>query len=202
MGRGNLFRTLALTLIVLVPTGLFAQSDTGSPIEVRSVSYDYVRSMGGSDNWLEITAELNVQGTRSGNPQFVDSVRVALSLSLRSALEGDSGFVFFRSDAEASTLETGTARFRFYLPPAVVRRYQISGEPFAFAVDVWIDGRAIGQTATAVSTNLASPEAVRSFRDRVAQDGVRNDGILLPQFKTPFLIEYTQDTPAFVWRGR
>ncbi|MEZ5278202.1 MAG: hypothetical protein R3F07_17605 [Opitutaceae bacterium] len=202
MGRGNLFRTLALTLVVLAPGGLFGQSESGTPIEVRNVRYGYVRPMGGSDNWLEVTVELNVRGTPVGNPQFVDSVRVALSLSLRNPLEGDSDFVFFRSDAEASTLESGAARFRFYLPPAVVRRYQISGEPFAFAVDVWIDGRPIAQTAAAVSSVLANADALRSFRDRVAQDGVRNDGILLPQFKTPFLIEYARDTPAFVWRGR
>lgn len=189
-------------MVLLVPAGLFGQAGAEVPVEVRNVRTNFVRPVGGSENWMEATVELTVRGTPAENPQFVDGVRIALHLGFRSPLAGDSGFVFYRSDAEASTLEAGTARFRFYLPPAVVKRYQLSGQPFAFAVDVWIDGRALAASSSAVSENLNSPEALRSFRDRVSQAAIRNDGILLPQFRTPFLIEYAQDTPAFVRRGR
>lgn len=193
---------LATAMIMLAPIGLLGQDESAEPVEVRNVRYAYVRPVGGSENWLEATVELTVRGTPEGNPRFVDGVRVALNLGLRSPLAGESGFVFYRSDAEAPTLEVGAARFRFYLPPPVVKRFQLSGQPFAFAVDVWVEGRALAESTPAVSANLRSPEALRSFRDRVSQDAIRNDGILLPQFKTPFLIEYAQDTPAFVWRGR
>jgi len=151
---------------------------------------------------MEATVELDVRGTPVGNPGFVDTVRVALSLGLHSSMVDGGDFVFFRSEAEASTLESGTARFRFYLPAAVVRRYQLSGEPFAFAVDIWVDGKPLPVSRIAVSTNLNNPESVRSFRDRVARDAIRNEGILVPQYDTPFLIEYAQDTPPFVRRNR
>lgn len=202
MGRGFVLRTLVTAGMLLAPIGLFAQSDVGSPVDVRNVRFGFVRPVGGSDNWMEATVELTVSGTPQGNPRFVDSVRVALNLGLQSTTAEETGFVFYRCDVEASTLEAGTARFRFYLPAAVVKRYQLGRQPFAFVVDVWVDGRAVPQTRSSISTSLASAEALRSFRDRVAQDAIRNDGILLPQFKTPFLIEYTQDTPPFVQRSR
>lgn len=188
--------------MLLAPIGLSAQSDVGPPVEVRSVRFGFVRPVGGSDNWMEATVELIVRGTPTGNPRFVDQVRVALSLGLQSTLAEETGFIFYRSEAEASTLESGTARYRFYLPPAVVKRFQLGREPFAFAVDIWAGGRAIPDTRSAVSTNLLDAVALRSFRDRVAQDAVRNDGVLIPQDKTPFIIEYAKDTPAFVLRGR
>jgi hypothetical protein len=188
--------------MLLAPIGLWAQSDVGPPVEVRNVRFGFVRPVGGSDNWMEATVELTVRGTPTGNPRFVDQVRVALGIGLQSTMAEETGFVFYRSEAEASTLESGTARFRFYLPAAVVKRYQLGRQPFAFAVDVWVGGRAIPDTRTAVSTNLHDAGALRSFRDRVAQDAVRNDGILVPQFKTPFIIEYAQDTPPFVLRSR
>jgi hypothetical protein len=202
MVRGGYSATLVSIFLIVAYADLFGQADQAVPVDVRSVRFTYVRSMGGSDNWMEATVELNVLGTPEGNPGFADSVRVALNLGLRSAMAGEDGFVFYRSEAEASTLESGTARFRFYLPPAIVARFQLSGEPFAFAVDLWIDGKPLQGSRRTVSTNLDTIEALRSFRDRVARDAIRNDGILVPQFDTPFLIEYAQDTPAFVRRNR
>jgi hypothetical protein len=202
MVRGSYFATLVSIFLIAAHAGLFGQADQARPVDVRDVLFAYVRPMGGSDNWMEATVEINVLGTPEGNPDFVDSVRVALSLGLRSAMAGNDGFVFYRSEAEASTLESGMARFRFYLPAAVVRRFQLSGEPFAFAVDLWIDGKPLPESRTAVSPNLNTREALQSFRDRVARDAIRNNGILVPQFDTPFLIEYAQDTPAFVRRNR
>ncbi len=151
---------------------------------------------------MEATIELSVRGTPAGNPRFVDGVRVALSLGFRSTMAEETGFVFYRSEAEASTLESGVARFRFYLPPTVVKRYQIGDEPFAYAVDVWVDGKAMPRARSSVSSNLLDADVLRSFRDRVAKDAVRSNGILVPQFKTPFLIEYARDTPPYVLRSR
>jgi len=202
MVRGRYSATLVSIFLIVAHADLFGQADQGGPIDVRNVLFAYVRPMGGSDNWMEATVEINVLGTPEGNPSFVDSVRVALNLGLRSPMAGEDGFVFYRSEAEASTLESGAARFRFYLPPAIVRRYRLSGEPFAFAVDLWIDGKPQPLSRTAVSDRLDTREALRSFQDRVARDAIRNDGILVPQFDTPFLIEYAQDTPAFVRRNR
>jgi hypothetical protein len=202
MGRGKVSITLATVLMFMAPTILLGQSTESASVQVRNVRFAYIRQAGGPTNWLEATVELSVRGGAVDNPRFVDSVRVALSLGVRSPLAAEPGFVFYRSEAEASTLESGTARFRFYLPPAVVRRYEMSGEPFAFTVDLWVGGSAVPGGSTSVSTSLGNPEALRSFQDRVAQDAIRNDGILLPQYKTPFLIEYAQDTPAFVRRGR
>jgi hypothetical protein len=202
MVRGRHSATLFSLLLFVAHAGLFGQVDGGAPVDVRNVRFAYVRPTGGAQNWMEATVELDVRGTEDGNPAFVDSVRVALNLGLQSAMAGENGFVFYRSEAEASTLESGTARFRFYLPAAVVRRYQLSGEPFAFSVDVWIDGKPLLESRSAVSPNLTTVEALRDFRDRVARDAIRNDGILVPQYDTPFLIEYARDTPAFVRRNR
>jgi hypothetical protein len=202
MVKGCHSATLVSIFLIVAHADLFGQADEGAPVDVGNVRFSYVRPAGGSDNWMEATIELDVRGTREGNPGFVDSVRVALNLGLQSTMAGENGFVFYRSEAEASTLESGAARFRFYLPAAVVRRYQLSGDPFAFTVDVWIDGKLLPKSGAAVSPNLTTLAALRDFQDRVARDAIRNDGILVPQYDTPFLIEYARDTPAFVRRNR
>ena len=202
MVRGRHSATLVSILLIVAHADLLGQADGGAPVDVSNVRFAFVRPTGGADNWMEATVELDVRGTRENNAGFVDSVRVALNLGLQSTLAGEDGFVFYRSEAEASTLDSGVARFRFYLPAAIVRRYQLSGEPFAFTVDVWIQGKPLPGSRTAISPNLTTPEALRDFQDRVARDAIRNDGILVPQYDTPFLIEYARDTPAFVRRNR
>jgi hypothetical protein len=181
------------------------RADTAAPavpeIAVRTVEFAMVRPPNGGDAWLEAVVELDVRGTPGAGvyARFADRVEVAFALSVR---RRDGEFEFFRASAEAVSLEAGPAYFRFYLPPEIVRREQLGTDAAAFAIDLACKGRPLAAGAENVSALLRSPEALRSFRDRVARAAPFNDGVLVPQFESPFASQYGGRTPSFVRRGR
>lgn len=171
-------------------------------VEVHAVRFSLVRAPGGGDPWYEAAVELDVRGNPSATglaARYVDRVQVNLALGVR---RRDGEFDFYRSSAETVTMETGRAMVRFYLPPEITKREQLSGEPYAFAVDLAVATRPLPGGPAAVSTLLRTPDALRSFRDRVTRAAPQNDGVLLPQFETPFTALYAGDTPSFVRRPR
>lgn len=184
-------------------SSVFAQSAaTGAQVEIRRVQFNTVRPPNGGDSWLEAVVELNVAAGNDGgaSSRFADRVRVSLSISVRKRGEG---FEFFRASAEAVSLEAGRAAVRFYLPPEIIRREQISTDPFAFLVELALGGRPVaGEEGVLASSVLNSAEVTRNFKDRVAQAAPLNDGILVPQYDSPFAASYGGDTPSFVRRSR
>lgn len=185
-----------------VPTLTRAQISAppaGAEVEVRNVKFALVRPPAGGEAWLETTVELAVTPgtTASVYGRFADRVQVALSLSVR---RRDNDFDFYRASGEAVSLEAGRAVFRFYLPPEILRREQVNTDPFAYAVDVSVRGRAVAPSVAALSSALRSAEVLRSFKDRVAQAAPGTDGVLVPQYFSPFVTSYGSDTPSFVRR--
>ncbi len=205
------FRRLPLPVAILVATlggPAFAAAQNAAPpagadVEVRNVKFGTMRPPGGGDAWLETTIEVGVIANPAAGAygRFADRVRATLLLSLRGR---DQGFVFYRASAEAVTLETGRAAFRFYLPPEVLRREQVNTDPYAYAVELSIQGRALEPGAGAMSASLRTTdpqrmaEIVRTFKDRVAQSAPLNDGVMVPQYLSPFALSYGGDTPSFV----
>jgi hypothetical protein len=178
-----------------------AAATAGPEVAVRNVTFANVRPSNGGDAWLEATVELDVRGdpTAGAYARFVDRVQVALSISVRKRA-GD--YEFFRGSAETVSLETGRAAIRFYLPPEIVRREQINTDPFAWLVEISAGGKTIAPTAGSASASIRTADALRSFKDRVAQAAPQNDGVFVPQFLSPFALDYGRDTPAFIRRGR
>lgn len=200
-------RLVVFSIAAVIWPGLFsfvsAQSTVaGATVEIRSVQFNSARPPNGGDAWLEAVVELNIftAGDSGAYARFADRVRISLSLSVRK--RGD-GFEFFRSSAEAVSLEAGRAAVRFYLPPEIVAREQISSDPFAYLVEVALGGRPVGGDGGALASSvLSSPEVLRNFKDRVAQAAPLNDGILVPQYDSPFAASYGGDTPSYVRRSR
>ena len=50
------------------------------------------------------------------------------------------------------------------------------------------------------AASLPAAEARKSFQTRAAAGAAANDGLLQPQFLTPFAHEYPRATPSFVRR--
>jgi len=200
----------AVVGVIGVPCVAVAQntnSPAGADVEVRGVSFANVRPPGGGDAWLEATVEIGVTANPGAGVygRFADRVQATLLLSLRTR---DNDFTFFRAGAEAVTLESGRAAFRFYLPPEVLRREQVNSAPFAYAVEITVGGRPLPADNNAVSSSLRTGDAqraadlLRSFKDRVAQSAPRNDGVMVPQYLSPFNASYGNDTPSFVRHER
>lgn len=173
-------------------------------LEVSSVRFNSVRAPNNaSDAWFEAEIVLNVSPPPSAPGRMVSRVRVAFSLGweLAAPAGGVRRVEYYRAEAECVALEAGRADVRFYLPPELVKRDQLHGSPKFWAVDLAAGGRALPAARTASAASLAADAAARrAFQTAVAAGAPANDGLLQPQYLTPFALEYPRATPNFVRR--
>lgn len=197
-------RSLALLAGVLTSLCVFAApAGAGLPVEVSAVKFSNVRAPGGSPgNWYEADVALIVRPAHGAPAQMISRVKVSLLLTFD--LPGLSGaerrFEYYRAEAECVALEPGRADVRFYLPAEIVKRDQLHGDPRQWGVELAVDGRAVAPARAAYSGNLSGTDARKAFQKRVAAAAAANDGILLPQYLSPFSGAYPRDTPSFVRR--
>lgn len=180
-------------------------------VEVTAVRFTNVRapanlSSGGSapGNWLEADIALNVKPPAGSAGQMLSRVRVSLLIGfeLPAAARGERRLEHYRADAECVALEAGRANVRFYLPPELVKRDQLHGDPKYWGVELAAGGKAVAPGRAAYSTTLSTAEQRKNFQTRATAAAAANDGLLQPQFLTPFAQEYPRATPTFVRKDR
>ncbi len=189
-------RILAL-LLALVATA-WAQE-----VEVTTVRFTNVRAPTGSNGtWLEADVQLMVRPTPSAPRDIVSRVRVAflIGFELPASAGRERRVEHYRADAECVALEAGRADVRFYLPPELVKRDQLHADPKYWGVELAVGGREITAGRGAYSPALSGAEQRKNFRTRGGAAAVANDGLLQPQFLTPFRDQYPRATPSFVRR--
>lgn len=173
-------------------------------VEVTSFRCVNLRAPNGSTgNWYEAAVALNAK-TASGAPgQMVPRVRVTLTLGfeLPALAGGDRRLEYYRAEAECVALETGRSEVRFYLPPEVVKRDQLHADPKYWGVEIAVDGRQITPGRNNYSASLPGAEQRKNFQKKATAAAAATDGILLPQYLTPFVNEYPRATPSFVRKG-
>jgi len=186
-----------LAIAAVVPT--FAQSKAPAEVEVSGVKFNTIRLPNSSSAWYETSIELTAKPTPA-SVRFTGRVKVALDLGLEITAPGGKKEVgFYRASAELVALETGRSIVRFYLPPEVVKRDAIRGDAKYYYVELTVDGQALPPTKDNVSfTTLGNPQVLDSFRSKIASDAAVNDGILLPQYLTPFFADSSRPSPSFV----
>jgi hypothetical protein len=189
---------LALSLGLLSAAALAADE-----VDVSTVKFTNLRAPNGATgNWLEADIALNVHPAPGSIGAMVSRVRVALLLGfeLPAVAGSERRTEHYRAEAECAALEAGRADVRFYLPPEIVKRDQLHGDPKFWTIDVTAGGRAQSAGHASASGALANPEARKNFQSRAASVSGANDGLLLPQYLTPFAAEYPRATPSFVRR--
>lgn len=192
---------LAIAILLLWSIGsLLAQPNApaaASPrLEVRDVDFNRVRDRAG-DEWWEATVNLRVTAARGEAGRFAERVRVGLNLAYQRPT-GARELVFYRAAVTAPVLEAGNHAFRFYLPPAVVRRDRLTAGARFWTVDLSLDGRALTGAGEQVSPDFSSPAAVENFRTQLRQNAPDNDGVLLPWHYTPWVWTASDTDPAII----
>ncbi|MFA6960354.1 MAG: hypothetical protein WC205_06370 [Opitutaceae bacterium] len=195
-------RAIVLTFAVfaLAVSSVFAQTPASAPapVEISTVKFRPV-----SGGWFE--AEVEVQAkpgpVPTANRNFVNRVKVTLNLGIFSVKAPQGATVpdtYYRASAEAVGIETtGRTSFRFYLPPEIVKRDQVSGPQRFYLVELSVGGQALPLTKDSVPSSFTSAAFVEGFRSKVSGEASANDGILLPQYLTPFANGGT-NTPTFI----
>lgn len=197
---------LSLALVSVTPLQIFAQpapaatAEAAALVEVAAVKFGGARF--GGDSWLEAEVEVNVRpGGRAVSGQFVDRVRLTLSLGAEATDDkGAKRMVFHRSSAEAITLEGGKAFFRFYLPPEVVRRDKLRPDVKYYAVEIEAGGQVQPPVKASASNDFTSAESIKNFLSKVGAESGPNEGVLVPQYLTPFAFDTQRRSPSFVRR--
>lgn len=204
------FTLFALSLALLVSTASAAEE-----VEVMAVRFTpNVRAASGA-NWFEADVALDVKPPPAAAGRMVSRVRVVLTLQFELPAAAGAEPVrraqgpervegrrseFYRAEAECIALEAGRADVRFYLPPELVKRDQLHADPKWWGVELSVAGRPVPAARAAYAVTLAGAEARKSFQARATAAAAANDGLLQPQFLTPFAHAYPHATPTFVRR--
>ena len=172
-------------------------------VEAAAVRFSpNVRAASGA-NWYEAAVALDVKPGPAAFGRMVSRVRVTLTLQFElpaAAGATERRSEFYRATAECVALEPGRADVRFYLPPELVKRDQLHGEPRWWGVELAVGGKPVPAGRAAYSASLPGAEARKNFLTRATAAAPPNDGLLVPQFLTPFASDYPRATPAFVRR--
>ncbi len=167
-------------------------------VGVRDIEFDRLNGNSSLGDWLECTIEVEVrrdsQDPTRKNPSYVDDLVVKLMLGVEAESEAGKTFEFFRAHASLVTLKEGRNYVRFYLLPEILERDRIRNEVHSFLVQLERSGVPVFET---VSRQLERPQVKDSFLKRIEEESSQNDGILLPQFKTPFSEAYSRETPSY-----
>jgi hypothetical protein len=191
-----------LLIRLLFFAGVLASAAAAQEVEVTSVRFSNQRAPNGaSGTWLEADIVLEARPA-PGPARMVSRVRVALTAAfdLPALAGGERRLEHYRCEAECVGLEPGRANVRFYLPPEIVKRDQLHGDPKFWSVELSAGGRAIAPGRASFSSALAGAEARKSFQSRATAAAAANDGLLQPQYLTPFALLYPRETPSFVRR--
>lgn len=164
-------------------------------LRIQRVEFNQVDQAGGSDPWFEIAITLSVeQGeeSRNANPRFTEELEVSLDFATETQPRAETVYQFYGANAVYPTLEVGRRVVRFYLPPEIVKRDRLRGEPYAWRVAVDGAGESL---ATLNSDSLRTNSSLAAYEARVAEGTARTTGILRLQAETPFRDASPADSP-------
>ena len=210
----NIFPPVTRTLIKIVSLVLGFSALLGGPgraatapiapeVEVSAVKFANLRAPNGSvGNWYEADLALEVRPAPNAPGRMVSRVHVTLTLGfeLPAPPGGERRIEYYRADAECVALEAGRTDVRFYLPAELVKRDQLHGDPKFWGVELAAGGKALPPGRVSYAPVLATADARKTFQSRAATAAAANDGLLQPQYLTPFVNEYPRATPSFVRR--
>lgn len=191
---------LLFTLFAAAVSPVFAQQPAvaPAPVEVSTVKFRPVNG-----GWFEVEVEVQAKPGPAAvaNRNFLNRVKVTLNLGVISVKAPQGATIpdtFYRASAEAVAIETtGRTAFRFYLPPEIVKRDQVSGPQRFYLVELSVGGQALPLTRNDVPSTFTTTTIIEGFRGKVAAEATANDGILLPQYLTPFGAG-GNNTPSFI----
>ncbi len=176
---------------------------TAAEVEVTGVKFSSVRPTNGAPaSWLEAAVTLDAKPAGNLAGRMVSRVRVALAVAfeLPAQAGAERRLEFYRAEAECVALETGRAEVRFYLPSELVKRDQLHGNAKYWGVEVAVAGRALPAGKGSFAPTLGSADSRKNFLTRAATAAAANEGLLVPQYLSPFAGDYPRATPSFVRR--
>lgn len=125
------------------------------------------------------------------NKAWVDKIKVTVTVayetssgSAKKAGQAGPVLAFYRSAATIMTMERGTnGSIYFYLPGEIIKRDNLKREPYAYLVELDVDGTAVPLDPKMFSKNLKTPQDVAGFKEMADRGALDTAGVLRPQYQ-------------------
>jgi len=196
----SLLLSLSITIVLFFIPSISYSED--APIKVNRVKFGRENVLGLID-WYEIAIELEgrrIPGMDTLNPRFLNNVGVRLNLCYKVNAISGKEFQYFQSTVKIISLEKGNKRISyFYLPPEIIQRDRIGLNPFAYLVEIEMEGTPLSLGEKNISPTLSDPSRLFNFKARVASEAAKNAGVLQPIYHTPFynMRKKLEESPSY-----
>lgn len=189
---------LPFALGLALPCALMRAEPSTGEAAVVGVQFSLAQppNAAASNPWHETTVILEARPGADDPGRMLSRVRVSLLIGCEIAT-ANKRTEYYRAQGELVALAPGRAEVRFYLPPEIVRRDSVRGEPRFWVAEVSVAGRS-SQSHERVSASLTRAAARQAFNHAISREAARNDGILVAQPFTPFAWDHPAGSPTFV----
>jgi hypothetical protein len=75
---------------------------------------------------------------------------------------------------------------RFYLPPEVVKRDNLRPDVKYYVVELEANGEPQKPVKASASNDFTTADSLKNFLNKVSAESGANEGVLMPQYLTPF----------------
>lgn len=172
-------------------------------VEVRNVRFDSV-----GDNWMMVTIQLRPDENTMPDAisrDFIDNVKIDFFMGFEvDRSNRDESFDFYRSSARIISMQRRQSyNVHFFLPGVIRDRDNLRRDPFAWVVQIEVDGNQVPLRESQYSRNsLRSREAYDSLVSNANAAGAANDGKLVPVYLAPeYIVRESRinfrDVPAY-----
>jgi hypothetical protein len=150
--------------------------------------------------WFEAEVQVEARpGGRATSGEYLDKVRCTFYYAYRATRGAESPILIYKTTVDAVSVEGGISHnFRFYLPPAIVKRDKPGSEGDFYYAVLEVDDKP--QTVAPQAASRSMPKDPQNFIARANTDATKNEGVLLPQYSTPFELDPKRPMPAYVRR--
>jgi len=195
-------QSLLRTGLALVGLALGPDIAASERISVARVDFRTLRAPSATQReWYETGITLDARPADGAPGRVTGPVRVTLALGFElTTAKAGSRIEFYQGEVELVGLEAGRSVVRFYLPPERVRRDALRGAPKYWRVRLQAAGDSRTELQELAARSLSDEAARRGFDRELAQAAPANQGVLMPQYHTPFLHEYPDVTPTHIRR--
>ena len=188
---------LSLLFSLLFSASLFAEKEL---ISIREVKF-----FRATDDWTVAMIKIDAQKNPDENARdrdYLENIKITLTLAYepkyKNAPKGQ--FDFYRSDVEIIAMKAAEPKMVYFaLPGVIVKRDRLEKDPFAWMIDLEVNGNKIEPTEEHISKELRKGGVAQSFISKANSESPDNDDLLMPSYLAPGIFKY-KNQPDFIRR--
>ncbi len=178
-----------------------AKANQKDPVLVESVDFKNVQ-IGRANNWIRATVKLrcidnpDAETNKDLNPDWVRNVELKIVCAYKDEKMGSAAnpkFVWFSSSATLFAMKRNSASsLTFYIPWEAYNVYRIKDTPYAWLVDLSVNGTNYPLTKNNLKQRCSLGTQGKTFVEKAVANLDANKGVMVPYEKAPFYVQYNE----------